>query len=520
MRSLPGSVTFSGKLTRGLSHTMKLRFPPSPTGRLHVGNVRTALYNWLLAKQTGGEFILRIEDTDAERSTRENEERLIADLKWLGLDWTEGPGAGGENGPYRQSERLPVYQKYIDRLLEEGKAYYCFSTPEELEAERKKALAEGRPPIYNGKYRDYPAEKARERLEAGEKAAIRFRVEPGGPVAWNDLVHGKTSFERSVIGDFVFVRSDGSPSYNFAVVVDDALMGVTHVIRGDDHVSNTQRQILLYRAMGFDVPEFAHLPMILGPDGSRLSKRHGATSVEEFRTRGYLPFALLNFLALLGWNPGDEREKFTLEELIEAFSLERVNKSAAIFDFDKLNWLNGQFMREMTPRELFPHLSPLFAERDMLPGEMTHELQQWYYDLIDTFNSGHLLTSIADGCKLAFKFEPGDSLVSSEAQEVVQQDSAQTVIATFNKMLGEADPESDITADQFKAIVKSVQKETGIKGKDLFHPVRVAITGQTCGPELGKLVPLLETGRHLPTPFGVLGIRERVALSADFLGIS
>jgi nondiscriminating glutamyl-tRNA synthetase len=498
---------------------MKLRFPPSPTGHLHVGNVRTALYNWLLAKKHNGEFVVRIEDTDAERSTRENEERLLEDLRWLGLDWTEGPEVGGDNGPYRQSERLEIYNKYIETLLAEGKAYYCFCTPEELEADRQQALAEKRPPIYSGKYRDYPAEKAAERVAAGEPAAIRFKVEDGAAIAWKDLVHGDTSFERGVIGDFVFVRSDGMPAYNFAVVVDDALMGITHVIRGDDHISNTPRQILLYQSMNFDVPSFAHLPMILGPDGSRLSKRHGATSVEEFRKRGYLPKALLNFLALLGWNPGNEQELFSESELIEAFGLERVNKAAAIFNFEKLDWLNGQVMRTMKPEDLLPHLVPLLKERGMIPEQMNSELEEWYLALVETFNGGSVLTDIVDGCELAFHFDVEKDLVTPETQEVLETEEAREVISEFNSLLRDADHETDFTAESFKAIVKQVQKNTGHKGKMLFHPVRIAITGKTAGPELGKLVPLLENGRHLHLPFGILGLRERVALTASFLGL-
>ena len=503
---------------REINDKMKLRFPPSPTGHLHVGNVRTALYNWLLAKKSSGQLVLRIEDTDRERSTRENEERLIQDLKWLGIDWQEGPEVGGDNGPYRQSERGEIYQELIDKLLAEGKAYYCFCTPEELEADRQQALAEKRPPIYQGKYRDFDPEEAKKKLAAGEEATIRFRVEEGEPVQWDDLVHGKMSIERETIGDFIFVRSDGTPSYNFAVVVDDALMGMTHVLRGDDHISNTPRQILLYQAMGFELPQFGHLPMILGPDGSRLSKRHGATSVEEFRLRGYLPDALINFLAFLGWNPGDEKEIFSREELIQAFSVERVNKAAAIFNFEKLDWLNGQYMRSTPTEELFEHVKYFLNEKGILAADLNDELKEWYISLVDTFNSGSSLTEIAEGAMMAFEFDPEKEFASEEAKEVLAEESAKTVLTAFAEELGKLDPKDKLDAASFKAATKAVQKSTGIKGKHLFHPVRLAVTAKTSGPELGKLVPLLEKGMDLPLPATILGVRERVAKALEVIG--
>jgi glutamyl-tRNA synthetase/nondiscriminating glutamyl-tRNA synthetase len=488
---------------------MRFRFPPSPTGHLHVGNVRTALYNWLLARKSGGDFILRIEDTDVERSTRENEERLIRDLGWLGLDWNEGPVVEGPDAPYRQSERLHLYHERIARLLDEGKAYYCFCTPEALEAERERALAEKRPPMYSGTCRHLDPAEAKRRLAAGEQAAVRFRVEPGPAIAWNDLIHGELSVERETIGDYVFVRSDGMPAYNFAVVVDDALMHVTHVIRGDDHISNTPRQILLYEAMGFPLPLFGHLPMILGPDGSRLSKRHGATSVEEFRLRGYLPDALINFLALLGWNPGNEREIFGRDELIEAFSLERVNRSPAIFNFEKLDWLNGQYLRSTPPAELFVHLAPFLRERGFLgETEPAGEVRQWYHDLIDTCMSGATLVEVAESCRLVFEFDPAAHIGLPETKEVLETPGAVAVIEALLENLRRVDKPLD--AETFKGVVEQVKTATAMKGKNLFHPVRVAITGRASGPELAKLVPLLERGARLPLPVPVTNLRERV----------
>ena len=498
---------------------MRLRFPPSPTGHLHVGNVRTALYNWLLARKHNGTLVVRIEDTDVARSTKENEEKLLEDLKWLGLDWDEGPGAGGDVGPYHQSKRLKIYKEKIDQLMAAGSAYYCFCTPEELEADRKKALAEKRAPKYSGKCRPLDPEESRQRVQSGEAAAIRFKVEDGPAIVWNDLVHGELKFERDIIGDFVFVRSEGMPAYNFAVVVDDALMGMTHVLRGDDHISNTPRQILLYNAMGFDLPLFGHLPMILGPDGSRLSKRHGATSVEQFREAGYLPSALINFLALLGWNPGDEKEIFTEHELIEAFSLERVNKSASIFNVEKLDWLNGQYMRSTPPEELLAHTLPFLVERGLVEGEPSGDNRQWYIDLVDTFNSGSSLLEIAEGSRMAFEFDAETDLAAAEAQEVLTGEDARMVVSTFHSELSNLDKDTALDADSFKACVKAVQKSTGIKGKHLFHPVRVAVSGKASGPELAKLVPLLESGEKLTLPKTVKGVRQRVSETVQFLGL-
>ena len=282
---------------------MRVRFAPSPTGQLHVGNARTALFNWLLARGHDGTFILRIEDTDAERSTKESEESILEDLRWLGLDWDEGPDVGGPCGPYRQSERLHLYTSYANELLAGGHAYYCFCSPQKLEADRRAMLDEGRPPRYAGTCRPLSPEEARRRIDAGERAVVRFRVPEHVDVTFQDLVRGEVTFNTDVIGDPVLVRSDGRPAYNFAVVVDDALMEMTHVIRGEDHISNTPRQVLLYRALGFGPPQFAHLSLVLGPDHTPLSKRHGATSVAEFRARGYLPEALTNYLALIGWSP-------------------------------------------------------------------------------------------------------------------------------------------------------------------------------------------------------------------------
>ena len=339
---------------------MRVRFAPSPTGLLHVGNARTALFNWLLARGRGGTFILRIEDTDVERSTRESEQGILEDLRWLGLDWDEGPDVGGPHGPYRQSERLDLYRSYASELIEHGHAYHCFCSAEQLEADRRAALEAGRPPHTRAGAATSPAAVA-ERLALGHPAVVRFRVPQDRTVAFQDLVRGTVQFETAVIGDPVLVRSDGHPAYNFAVVIDDALMAITHVIRGEDHISNTPRQVLLYEALRFEPPIFAHLALVLGPDHTPLSKRHGATSVAEFRNRGYLPESLVNYLALLGWSPGGGDEVLPAPELARRFALEDVGHSAAVFDVEKLAWVNRHYLRGAEPARLADLAMPHFV---------------------------------------------------------------------------------------------------------------------------------------------------------------
>src|SRR5712692_7277056 len=328
---------------------MRVRFAPSPTGRLHVGNARTALFNWLLARGHGGTFILRVEDTDVDRSTVDSEAAILHDLRWLGLNWDEGPDIGGPRGPYRQSERLHLYGSYAMELLNAGHAYYCFCSIAQLDADRQTALAEGRPTRYAGTCRRVSREQAEARIAAGERPAVRFKVPENREVVLEDAVRGEVRFRTEVIGDPVIVRADGHPAYNFAVVVDDALMEVTDVVRGEDHLSNTPRQMLMYEALGFAPPRFAHLALVMGPDHSPLSKRHGATSVAEFRSNGYLPEALVNYLALIGWSPGGGDELLPIDELARRFSLEGVGHSAGVFDEEKLAWANRHYLKMADP---------------------------------------------------------------------------------------------------------------------------------------------------------------------------
>jgi nondiscriminating glutamyl-tRNA synthetase len=500
---------------------MRVRFAPSPTGQLHVGNARTALFNWLLAHGKDGTFILRIEDTDAERSTRESEAGILDDLRWLGLEWDEGPDVGGPHGPYRQSERLHLYASYANELLGSDQAYYCFCSPGKLDADRQADLAAGRPPRYHGTCRGLSRDEALARIEAGERPVVRFKVPESGDVRFQDLVRGEVVFSTDVIGDFVLVRSDGRPAYNFAVVVDDALMEITHVIRGEDHISNTPRQILLYQALGFAPPEFAHLSLVMGPDHTPLSKRHGATSVSEFRARGYLPEALVNYLALIGWSPrtdgggteGDA-ELLPVDELARRFAIEDVGHSAGIFDLEKLAWMNRQYMKATAPARLAAEALRYF----MVRGFVTHrtdeatEFVAWILPM--AVGSVDRLDEIADRLQFLFEFDPAASIVKPEVAEVLHASGARDVIAALSEELQDT---GRLDRDAFRAAANRVKQRTGQKGRSLFHPIRVALTGEAGGPELDLAVPAIDRGAELPRASGVatiLGCRERAEMFA------
>ena len=386
-----------------MSETVRTRFAPAPTGYMHVGNVHTALFAWLFARHHGGKFILRIEDTDEVRSTPEALEHIYAGLRWLGLDWDEGPDIGGPYGPYIQSQRLDIYRKYVDKLLAEGKAYECFCSPEELEERRKLMLARGIPPRYDGRCRELSPEE-RERLKAeGRPYAINFRVRETGTTVVHDLIRGDVAYDNSLIGDFVILKRSGYPTYHLAVVVDDYLMNITHVIRAEEHLSNTPRHIQLQEALGFTTPQYAHLPIILGPDRSKLSKRHGAVSMLEYAKMGYLPEAMFNFLALLGWNPGDEREILSREEIIERFSLENCSKSPAIFDLKKAEWINGEYMKILPPEEIARRLIPYLADAGLFEREPSEERFQWLVKVVELMRErAKLLTTYVTWCRYFF----------------------------------------------------------------------------------------------------------------------
>ena len=496
---------------------VRVRFAPSPTGYVHVGNARTALFNWLFARNQGGAFVLRIEDTDAERSKPEYERQLMQDLRWFGLDWDEGPDVGGPHGPYRQSERNAIYMEYVEKLIATGGAYHCFCTAEQLEAERQEELKAGRQPRYSGRCRKLTAEEVSRRKSTGEVAAIRLKIVESS-FFWNDRVHGPTTISSDVIGDPVIVRSEGLPAYNFAVVVDDHLMEITHVIRGDDHISNTPRQIAVYRALGWEPPEFAHLSTILGPDRTRLSKRHGATSMESFREMGILPEALRNYLALLGWSPADGKtEILSPQELTRQFSLDHITKSPAVFDTDKLNWLNRHYMKECEPRRLAELAAPVFQAAGRIAAEPGPEILAWIELVLGAvLKNISLLSELPKATEVIFDFDAKQAVATPEFQELLAAPGAITVLKAFiPKVLAE----STLTYERFREITKSVQKETGLKGKDLYHPIRMAVTATGSGPELEKLIPVYEAGAKLPLLQHVKSVSERLTEFAQAAGL-
>ena len=490
----------------------RLRFAPSPTGHLHVGNARTALFNWLLARGRGGTLILRIEDTDAERSTLESEQAILEDLRWLGLDWDEGPDAGGPHGPYRQSERLALYASQAQDFLTRGLAYFCFCTPELLDAERKAALAAGQPPKYSGRCRSLDPSEAARRVAEGEGAAVRFRVPANRDVSFTDLIRGEVTFHTDVIGDPVIVRSDGRPAYNFAVVVDDALMEVTDVIRGEDHISNTPRQVLLYEAIGFAPPRFAHLPLVLGHDHAPLSKRHGATSVAEFRERGFLPEALVNYLALLGWSPGDGQEIVPIGEMARRFDLSAVSHSAAVFDTDKLAWMSRQYMKELPASRLVRESLVYFGRA----GFVTHgtDAAVAYLETLLPLAVGSVdrLEEIPERIAFVFAWD------AARAADLVRAEpDGPRVVAAFAHEISGA---GGLDREAFRAAAGRVRETTGLKGRALFHPIRVALTSAESGPELDLAVPAIDRGARIPPGSGIERIRscaERATAVAGLL---
>ncbi len=468
---------------------------------------------------------LRIEDTDVDRSEARFEDQLIADLKWLGLDWDEGPDVGGKYGPYRQSDRLATYREHAEKLLSDHKAYLCFCTEDELQRERERATAEHRQPIYSGQCRSIDPSEAQRRRTAGEPCAIRLRI-PEHPIRFHDVVHGAVEFSHEVVSDPIILRSSGMPVYNYVVVIDDALMKITHVIRGDDHLSNTPKQVAVYEALGWPVPEFAHLSTILGADRERLSKRHGATSIANFRDMGVLPEALVNYLALLGWAPaGGTREIFSLQELVKEFSLERVTPSPAVFDMEKLYWLNRHYIKgcssERVEELARTYLAGVAVQELATPGggepPANHpsppEMEKWLASITHMLApSVDRLDQLPERAALIFNYDAPAALANPENAEVLAWPHTQAVLArfTFKVLEDECAREGKLTPEQFKRIVNEVKAETGAKGKELFHPIRLAITGSHSGPEFDKLIPILEEGSRLALPRHVLGVRERV----------
>jgi nondiscriminating glutamyl-tRNA synthetase len=461
---------------------VRVRFAPSPTGQLHVGNARTALFNFLFARKMGGAFVLRLEDTDVERSTAEAEKAILEDLHWLSLDWDEGPGRPGNFGPYRQSERLETYRRHALELLEKGHAYRCYCTPEELEEKRKRALAKGAPPRYDGRCRHLKAEEVRALAEAGQPSSVRFKVE-ARTVEFEDLVKGRVSFDGQGIGDFIILRSDGVAPYNFAVVVDDRLMEITHVIRGEDHLSNTARQLILYKALGFSAPKFAHLPMILGSDRAPLSKRHGVTAVAHFREEGYLPEALVNYLALLGWTSEDGREIFTPEELAQKFSLGRVSRSSAVFDFEKLKWVNRAHMKGLQRKRALELAGPFLQKSGI---NLEGKPESWLMAALEAvWEEVDTLFQLPDRLRI---FLDEGWIMEPEAERLLAKEQNRKVVQGLEDELKTVE---EVTPENYGQILSRLSKRVGLSGRNLYMPLRAALTGKTRGPELEKVFILL-----------------------------
>lgn len=468
--------------------SVRVRFAPSPTGNLHLGTLRTALFSWLYARHHQGVFVLRIEDTDLQRSESHYEYSIFEGLSWLGLDIEEGPDVGGSYAPYRQSERaaLGIYQAAADQLLEKKLAYYCFCTTEELAADRALAEAEGRPYVYSRKALELSEEEVAAKLAAGEPYVIRFKMPAHETVTFHDVIRGDISFELGLISDFVLLKSDGTPSYNFACAVDDAAMEITHVIRGEDHISNTPKQLVLYEALGAKVPLFAHLPMILGPDKSKLSKRHGATSVTEYREAGYLSDALFNYMALLGWSSPDAREIMTREEIMALFTLERVSKSGAVFDVVKLKWMNGQYIRKLDKSALWDAVKPFISEATLAAlsarysPEVCEDIVFSVRDNLDVLTDIEQYVQVYIDSLDAFKEKLGSIQFSESDRQVL------VLFLEHLRVLPGALSPADVDR-----ILELILEQTGFGKGKVFKPIRLACTGYPSGPHLPELLSIL-----------------------------
>ncbi|MDR3562993.1 MAG: glutamate--tRNA ligase [Negativicutes bacterium] len=473
--------------------TLRVRFAPSPTGPFHIGGARSALFNWLLARKLGGKFVLRIEDTDLERSSRESEQNIMEALRWLGMDWDEGVDVGGPYGPYRQTERLPIYREYTEKLLASGQAYHCYCTEEELEAERQQLTAKGDTPRYLGRCR-HLTEADKTRLAAeGRKCTVRFRVPENKQIIFKDLVRDTVSFESNGIGDFVIVKSDGIPVYNYGVVLDDALMRISHVIRAEEHLSNTPRQILLFEALDLPVPQFGHISLILGTDRTKMSKRHGATSVDQYRNLGYLPEAIVNFLALLGWSPVGEEEIFSCQQLIEQFSLDRVAKNPAVFDIDKLNWLNGHYMRQISPEALTELAMPHLEAAGYVSQPLSAERREWLTQVVAAVQE-HVSFAAQVVEHVGVFFADAVTLENAEAAQVLRDPDFPQVMDVFCSKLGALE---SMDEGAVKGVLKSITKELKLGGNKVYMPIRIALTGASHGIDLPRLIVLLGRERTL-----------------------
>jgi nondiscriminating glutamyl-tRNA synthetase len=466
---------------------MRLRFAPSPTGYLHIGNARTAVCNHVIAKKFNATLVLRVEDTDLERSSAESEESILNDLRWLGIEWHEGPDKGGDHGPYRQSERFDIYGKYTKLLLEKGHAYHCYCTQDELEEMRKEAAAGNRAFEYDGRCRRLSAAQRSRHESEGRRPTVRFHVPEGRAIEVNDLVKGKVVFSSEHIGgDFIIVRSDGVPVYNYIVIIDDALMKITHVIRGEDHLPNTPKQILLASALSLPVPQYAHIALVLGPDRSKLSKRHGITSVDNYRREGYLPEALVNYLAMLGWAAESGQEILPIRDIVEQIEVESLSRSAAVFDFQKLRWMNAHYIRGYPTGRITDLFIPYIEEA----GYACRGLDRGWLEQVADLLRGNCET-LADIKKYIGIFLDEVREPDEEASALLAQDDSKKVVREANRLIGAGLDRRAFTRE----LVEGVKSATAFKGRKLFLPLRAILTGMLQGPELDMAVPLIGYAR-------------------------
>lgn len=475
-----------------MADQVRVRYAPSPTGHLHIGNARTALFNYLFARNLGGKFIIRIEDTDLKRNIAEGEQSQLKYLKWLGIDWDESVDVGGEYGPYRQTERLDIYRVYTQDLLDRGLAYRCYCTEEELEAEREEQTARGETPRYSGRHRNLTEEQRLAFEAEGRIASIRFKVPEDRTYTFNDIVKGSISFNTKEMGDFVIVKKDGIPTYNFAVAVDDHLMEISHVLRGEDHISNTPRQLMIYEALGWEAPLFGHMTLIVGDDHKKLSKRNESIVqfIEQYDQLGYLPEALFNFITLLGWSPEGEEEIFTKEELISIFTADRLSKSPAVFDSNKLAHLNNHYIKHADPKRIAALAIPHLQKAGRLPEVLNEEQQSWAESLVALYQEQ--MVAASDIVALSELFFRSHLELETEAAGVLAEAQVPEVLSAF---LAKVEATRDFSAANMAVLIKEVQKETGHKGKALFMPIRVALTGQMHGRDLNATIALLGRDR-------------------------
>lgn len=464
---------------------LRVRFAPSPTGYLHIGGARTALFNWLYARHYNGSFILRIEDTDRMRSTPEAVKAILDGMKWLGLDWDEGPEKGGEYGPYFQTERLDLYREFVDKLLEIGAAYYCYCSAEELADRRKKQFADGKPAIYDRKCLNLSEAEKRQLEKEGKKPAIRLKM-PDRKIVVHDLIKGRMEFDSKLLSDFVIEKSDGIPTYNFAVVIDDILMDISLVMRGDDHISNTPKQIVIYQALDIAIPEFAHIPMIMGPDNTRLSKRHGATSVMEYQRMGFLPEAVLNYIAHLGWSSGTNQEIFSIKELIENFTLDKISNHSAIFDMEKLNWFNNEYLKRLSDEKYVEMLIPFLKDAGYIELPLSEEKERWLRKVASLMKSR--VRNFKQFLEYGDYFFIEDFTVEDNAVKILEQNGVRDILEHLVERLKEI---KDWKEENIESEVREMANQLNLKGKQIIHPTRVSLSGKTIGPGLFSLMEAL-----------------------------